>query len=115
MHKRTTPKVFSYAKELRREMTPIEIKLWARLRAHGMRGIHFRAQHAIGDYIVDFCAPRKKLIIELDGSQHLKQEEYDIERTKFLKLKGYKVLRFWNNDVMNNMDAVLNVIWEALA
>jgi very-short-patch-repair endonuclease len=68
MHKRTTPKIFKRAKELRRELTPIEIKLWARLRAHRMQDVHFRKQHAIGNYIVDFCAPRKKLIIELDGT-----------------------------------------------
>ena len=60
------------------------------------------------------CAPRKKLIIELDGSQHLEQQEYDAERTEFLKSKGYKVLRFWNNDVMNDIDSVLNVIWDTL-
>src|SRR5438093_1233210 len=114
MHKRTTPKVFRQAKELRREMTPIEVKLWARLRAHRMKGVHFRPQHAIENYIVDFCASRKKLIIELDGSQHLEQREYDTERTEFLKSKGYTVLRFWNNDVLNHMDAVLSVIWNTL-
>ena len=110
MHKRTTPKVFAHAKELRHEMTPTERKLWARLRAHRMKGVHFRSQHAIGNYVVDFCAVRKKLIIELDGSQHLEQTEYDTERTKSLESKGYKVLRFWNNDVTNNMDKVLSVI-----
>ena len=68
MHKRTTPKIFKRAKELRREMTPVERKLHARLRAHRMADVHFRPQHAIGNYIVDFCAPRKKLIIELDGT-----------------------------------------------
>jgi len=114
LHKRTTPKIFKRAKELRRDMTPTELKLHARLRAHRMSNVHFRPQHAIGNYIVDFCAPRKKLIIELDGSQHLEQEEYDMERTEFLKSKGYKVLRFWNNDVTNNMDSVLNVIWDTL-
>ena len=114
MHKRTTPKVFGHAKELHRNLTPAEEKLWARLRAHRMGDIHFRNQHAIGNYIVDFCAPRKKLIIELDGSQHIEQQEYDSERTDFLKPKGYKVLRFWNNDVVNDMDSVLNVIWDAL-
>jgi len=113
-HRRTTPKVFAYAKELRRELTPIEKRLWARLRAHRMKGVHFRAQHAIGNYVVDFCAARKKLIIELDGSQHLEQTEYDAERTRFLESKGYKVIRFWNNDVSNNMDEVLNVIWDTL-
>jgi len=74
----------------------------------------FRNQHAIGNYIVDFCSPRRKLIIELDGSQHLEQEEYDEERSAFLKSKGYKVLCFWNNDVLSNIDSVLTVIWDTL-
>jgi len=123
MHKRTTPKIFARAKQLHREMTPAETKLWAHLRAHRTGDVHFRNHtapagrcrgHAIGNYIVDFCAPRKKLIIELDGSQHLEQEEYDNERTTYLKSKGYKVLRFWNNDVLNNIDSVLTVIWDTL-
>ena len=114
MHRRTTPKIFARAKELNRNLTPAEEKLWTHLRTHRTGDVHFRKQHAIGSYIVDFCAPRRKLIIELDGSQHLEQEEYDKERTAFLKSKGYKVLRFWNNDVMNNMDKVLGVIWDAL-
>lgn len=114
MHKRTTPKVFGRAKTLSRNLTPAEVKLWAYLRSHRTGDTHFRKQHAIGNYIVDFCAPRKKLIIELDGSQHLEQQDYDAERTEFLKSKGYKVLRFWNNDVMNDIDSVLNVIWDTL-
>jgi very-short-patch-repair endonuclease len=60
------------------------------------------------------CSPRKKLIIELDGSQHLEQQEYDEERTKYLEKHGYRVLRFWNNDVMNNTEAVLQAIWNTL-
>ena len=114
MHKRTTPKIFSRAKELHRNMSPAETKLWKHLRAHQMSDVHFRNQHAIGNYIVDFCAPRKKLIIELDGSQHLEQKEYDEERTKYLESRGYRVLRFWNNDVMNNTEAVVKVIWSVL-
>lgn len=114
MHKRTTPKIFGRAKELHRNMSPAEAKLWKHLRAHQMGDVHFRNQHAIGNYIVDFCAPRKKLIIELDGSQHLEQGEYDEERTKYLETRGYKVLRFWNNDVMNQMDTVLQTIWNVL-
>lgn len=114
MHKRTTPKIFGYAKSLSRNLTPAEAKLWAHLRAHRTGNVHFRKQHAIGNYIVDFCAPRRKLIIELDGSQHLEQEEYDKERTAFLESKGYRVLRFWNNDVMNDIESVLGVIWDAL-
>ena len=114
MHKRTTPKTFARAKELHRNMSPAEAKLWKHLRAHRMGDVHFRNQHAIGSYIVDFCAPRKKLIIELDGSQHLEQQEYDEERTHYLEARGYRVLRFWNNDVLNNMEAVLQAIWNAL-
>jgi very-short-patch-repair endonuclease len=114
MHKRTTPKTFARAKALGRDLTPVEAKLWEQLRAHRLQDVHFRKQHAIGNYIVDFCAPRRKLVIELDGSQHLEQEQYDIQRTEYLKSKGYKVLRFWNNDVMNNMGSVLNMIWETL-
>jgi len=114
LHKRTTSKIFKRAKELRRDMTPVERKLHAHLRAHRMGGVHFRPQHAIGNYIVDFCAPRKKLIIELDGSQHLEQQEYDEERTKYFEARGYRVLRFWNRDVMKDMENVLKVIWGVL-
>jgi len=114
MHKRTTPKVFGYAKQLHRNMTPAEVKLWARLRAHRLEGIHFRNQHAIGNYVVDFCAPRKKLIIELDGSQHMEQERYDKERTEYLESKDYTVLRFWNNDVMKDIDSVIRAIIQAM-
>ena len=114
MHKRTTPKVFGYAKQLHRNMTPAEVKLWARLRAHRFEDIHFRNQHAIGNYVVDFCAPRKKLIIELDGSQHMEQERYDKERTEYLESKDYTVLRFWNNDVMKDIDSVIRAIIQAM-
>ena len=79
-----------------------------------MGDVHFRNQHAIGNYIVDFCAPRRKLIIELDGSRHLEQQEYDEERTKYLETRGYRILRFWNNDVMQDMETVLKVIWSTL-
>jgi very-short-patch-repair endonuclease len=64
--------------------------------------------------IVDFVSNKKKLIIELDGSQHLEQEEYDQERTAFLESQGYKVIRFWNNDVMNDIDGVFRVIDDTL-
>jgi very-short-patch-repair endonuclease len=114
MHKRTTPKVFGRAKRLHRNMTEEENILWKHLRAHRMGDVHFRNQHAIGNYIADFCAPRQKLIIELDGSQHLEQSEYDAERTAFFESKGYRVLRFWNNDVTNNLESVLTVIWNSL-
>ena len=107
----STPKTRKNAKELRKNLTPAEEKLWVHLRGHRMGNVHFRRQHAIGSYIVDFCAPGEKLVIELDGSQHLEQEEYDTERTAYLMSKGYRVLRFWNHEVMNEIDTVLTVIW----
>ncbi len=110
---RSNPHTKHQAIKLRKESTPAEQKLWSRIR-NDQLDITFRRQHAIGNYIVDFCSQRKKLIIELDGSQHLEQQEYDEERTKVLEARGYRVLRFWNNDVMNNTDAVLQVIWSAL-
>lgn len=105
--KRSTPKMLHRAGELRKETTPAEKRLWAYLRLMREDGIHFRRQHAIGSFVADFCAPRRKLIIELDGSQHLKQEEYDQERTNCLEVQGYKVIRFWNHEVMNNIEAVI--------
>ena len=113
-NRRTTPEIFYRAKELRRNQTEAEARLWARLRAHRMDGAGFRRQHAIGPYIVDFCAPRARLIVEVDGSQHMGQEAYDEERTKYLQAKGYRVLRFWNHEVMDQIDAVLAVILDAV-
>jgi very-short-patch-repair endonuclease len=99
---------------LRKESTPAERKLWAYLRDDQLNGINFRRQHAIGKYIPDFCAVQEKLIIELDGSQHLEQQEYDKERTKYLEEQGYKVIRFWNNQVMNDLNGVILSIIHAL-
>jgi len=107
---RSNPSTRHNAIKLRRELTPAERKLWSRIRDDQL-GVNFRRQHAIGNYVTDFCSPNVKLVIELDGSQHLAQKEYDEVRTKYLELQGYRVLRFWNNDVMNNIDDVLNVIW----
>ncbi|MBV6452185.1 MAG: hypothetical protein MHPDNHAH_02939 [Anaerolineales bacterium] len=93
------------AGKLRKDPTPAERKLWAALR-NDQLGVNFRRQHAIGKYIPDFVCIEKKLIIELDGGQHLEQQEYDEERTKYLNSLGYKVIRFWNNDVIKNLDSV---------
>ena len=106
---RSNPKTKHHAVKLRKELTPAERKLWSHLRNDQM-GVKFRRQHAIGNNIPDFVCIQKKLIIELDGSQHLEQEEYDAERTSFLELKGYRILRFWNNQIMNDIEAVLRVI-----
>jgi very-short-patch-repair endonuclease len=99
--KRSNPKTMRRAGELRREPTLAERKLWAYLRGNKLNGVSFRRQHAIGNFIVDFCAIKQKLIIELDGSQHIDQAEYDRERTAYLESEGYQIIRFWNNDVMN--------------
>ena len=113
--KRSNPKTMHRAGELRKELTPAEKKLWAYLRGDKLNGVNFRRQHAIGNYIVDFVSIKKKLIIELDGSQHLEQEAYDIERTRYLESQGYKVVRFWNQDVMNDINGVFRAIEFALA
>ena len=97
------------AGKLRKASTPAERKLWSRIRDDQL-GVTFRRQHAVGNYIPDFCSPRAKLIIELDGSQHLEQQEYDEDSTKYLESLGYKVVRFWNNDIVNNIDSVVLAI-----
>ena len=110
---RSNPKTKHQAIKLRKESTPAERKLWSRIR-NDQLGVTFRRQHAVGNYIPDFYSPKAKLVIELDGSQHLQQAEYDEERTKYLESLGYQVIRFWNNDVMNNIETVLKVIWSML-
>jgi very-short-patch-repair endonuclease len=112
--KRSTPKIMHRAGELRKEPTPAEQKLWAYLRGDKLNGVNFRRQHAIGNYIADFVAIKKKLIIELDGSQHLQQEKYDEERTRYFESLGYKVIRFWNNAVMKDINGVIRAIQLAL-
>ena len=108
--KRSTPKLYHRAIQLRKEPTVSEAKLWAFLRGNKLNGVNFRRQHAIGKYIADFCSLKKRLVIELDGSQHLEQEEYDRERTLYLESQGYRVIRFWNDQVMNDMEGVIKVI-----
>ncbi len=106
-HRRSTPKSFKQAQSLRHEQTEAESKLWTYIRSHRIENVHFRRQHAMGKYIVDFCAPRQKLIVEVDGSQHLDHEKLDQERSDYLASRGYTILRFWNNDVLNDMNTVI--------
>jgi very-short-patch-repair endonuclease len=98
---------------LRKSSTPQEIILWSRLRRSAL-GFKFRRQHSIGPYIVDFYCPEKKLIVELDGWQHNEQVEHDTERTAFLESLGLSVLRFWNDEVNENLDNVILNISEHL-
>ncbi len=102
------------ARSLRGEETDAERKLWSRLRARQVGGIKFRRQHPIGKYIADFCCPERKLVVELDGGQHIAQAEADHRRTAFLRKRGYRVLRFWDNDVLANIEVVLEQIAEAV-
>ncbi len=112
--KRSNPKTMHRAGELRKELTPAEKKLWAYLRGDKLNGVSFRRQHAIGNFIPDFVSIKKKLIIELDGSQHLEQAEYDVERSRYFESLGYKVIRFWNNQVENDVTGVVRTIESAL-
>jgi very-short-patch-repair endonuclease len=98
------------ARDLRRHMTDAERRLWWRLRAKQLGGLQFRRQVPIGGYIVDFACLKSKLVVELDGGQHASQVEYDDQRTLWLKGQGFNVLRFWNDDVLQQTDAVLQVI-----
>jgi 5-methyltetrahydrofolate--homocysteine methyltransferase len=108
MRKDLTPKKKGLVRELRRKSTPQEIILWSRLKGRKFNNLKFRRQHLVGKYIVDFICLEKKLIIELDGYQHKEkdQKQYDKERTKYLKEQGFEIVRFWNNEVNNNLEGV---------
>ncbi len=107
MKNRLTPR----AQELRKSQTDAELKLWLQLRGRRLKGYKFKRQIPKGDYIVDFVCEEKKLIVEADGGQHGEQQAaYDVKRTEFLESQGYRVLRFWNNEVLTNMDGVLTII-----
>jgi very-short-patch-repair endonuclease len=96
-------------------MTDAETKIWQRLRAHRFMDLSFRRQLPIGPYIVDFVCLEARLIIEIDGGQHEShQAAYDAKRDTWLRGEGFRILRFWNNDVLKNFDGVLDRVVEAL-
>jgi len=101
----------SKTKTLRSNQTEAEKRLWKELRAKRYQGLKFRRQVAIGLYIADFVCHEKKLVIEVDGGQHANQVAADNQRTKFFEKDGYKVLRFWNNEVLENLEGVMKVIY----
>ena len=103
------------ARELRANMTDAERKLWSKLRLKQIDGCRFRRQLPIGPYIVDFVCLASRLIIEVDGGQHASDVQRDAKRTAWLESQNFRVLRFWNNDVLGNMDGVLQTIQCALA
>lgn len=107
--------LLNHAKRLRTGQTPLEQRLWYALRAKRFEGATFRRQVVISRYIVDFaCRLPRMLVIEVDGETHAQQISYDVARTRFLESKGYQVLRFTNQDVRTNLEAVLTVIADAL-
>ena len=105
-------RIFHNARALRKNQTPAERLLWNTLRKQNL-GKKFRRQHRIGNYIVDFYCPEIKLAIEIDGGQHNTEtsQQYDENRTCFLQEKGIQVLRFWNNEVLQQTKSVLEVLW----
>jgi very-short-patch-repair endonuclease len=102
------------ARRLRENQTDVESKLWSRLRGRQLRGGKFRRQHPIGPFIVDFCCIERGLVVELDGGQHAERNVAGERRTRLLERFGYRVLRFWDNDVLTNLDGVLERISEVL-
>ena len=110
MAKRLTPR----ARALRRRMTDAEMLLWSRLRASQLEGRSFTKQFPIGQAVADFACRSAKLVIELDGGQHDAEREADAARTQLIEAHGYRVIRYWNSEVMENLDGVLEDIREQL-
>ena len=102
-----------HARTLRTTLTRAEYILWSHLRNRRLQGLKFRRQHPVPPYIVDFVCLESTLIVELDGSQHFVQAPYDKVRDRYLEAVGFKVLRFWNNQLMAETDLVLEEIFKA--
>lgn len=98
------------SRSLRRNQTDAEKKLWNHLRSGGFLGLKFRRQLPLGPYVVDFCCLEKKLIVELDGGQHLDGRRKDDERTGLLEREGFQVIRIWDHEVLSNIEGSLETI-----
>ena len=109
------PRLTNRAKEMRKEMPEPERQMWHQLRAERFKGIKFRRQKVIGKYIADFASNEPKLAVEIDGDTHAGREDYNAARTQYLEDQGYKVIRFSNIEVMDNMDGVLTRLSEVVA
>jgi adenine-specific DNA-methyltransferase len=106
--------VNDYARELRNNATEAERRLWRHLQRRQLGGFKFRRQRPIGPYICDFVCLEASMVVELDGSQHVVQAPYDANRDAFLRSNGFRVLRFWNGDVLSQTDSIVETIYEAL-
>jgi very-short-patch-repair endonuclease len=104
----------AYARELRGRMTDAEALLWMLLRNRRIAGAKFRRQHPVGRYILDFYCDEKKLGIELDGGQHGEAVKYDEKRGEWLRQQGIRILRFWNNQMLAETEAVMEAIYQAI-
>ena len=102
------------ARSLRQNLTEAERRVWQRLRSRQMKGYRFRRQVPIGRYIADFVCHEARLIVEIDGGQHDRSSPQEAERSGFLQNEGYRILRFWNNDVLANLEGVHAIITEEL-
>jgi len=96
---------------LRQQVVPAEALIWKALRNRALAGFKFRRQHPIGQYVVDFASIACKLAVELDGETHLRRKNADLNRTKFLESQGWQVLRFWNTDVYDELEAVKEAVY----
>jgi very-short-patch-repair endonuclease len=103
------------ARLLRKNLTDAEHRLWSKLRGRQDAGHKFRRQAPIGPYVVDFLCSQRKLIVEVDGGQHAARAVADAQRTAFLEREGYRVIRFWNNEVSGNLEGVFEAIHQALS
>ncbi len=112
--RRVKPVAKQYSRALRSTMTDAEQRLWQVIRRRQLGGVKFRRQHPLGTYILDFVSIEAKLIIEVDGGQHGEQQDYDRKRTQWLQQQGYRVLRLWNNEVLQDIDAVKERVWISL-
>jgi primosomal protein N' (replication factor Y) len=103
-----------FARDLRRMSSDAEIRLWAHLRSRRLAGYRFRRQHPIGPFVVDFACTEQRLVVEADGGQHSENVAGDEQRTKWLAAHGWRVVRFWNNDILAHTESVLEAILAAL-
>ena len=106
--------ILQYARELRANQTDAESLVWALVRDRRFLNLKFRRQRPAGNYILDFYCDSIKLAIELDGAQHAEQQVYDKQRTEFLESQGIKVIRFWNNQVLTETEAMLEAIYQEI-
>ena len=115
MLKNKTSLTVKRSRQLRKNSTDAERLIWRHLRNKRMMGVKFRREQPLGRYIVDFISFSNRLVIEIDGGQHARQKEKDRIRDRFIRKAGFRILRFWNNEVLLNTEAVLEIIRRALS